>query len=1307
AWLTALTVAALALHAPASSYGQCTTDADCASQGKICVDGSCVRPGARNPFDAPDFPSHLPRRRDHEIFWVAESDAPVATGASGGSIDLSAVRYPLSGFVMTPQETFLSPNPLRGQPVASSAGRVLGTALEQAVLVSRNSNLAMPSGSHTLRVHSLMDVDARGSVEFGSPVAGEYRFDADPSNPHIAVAVGDLDMAREDYPSNEYHAEVAQVYQDPQVARPRLVVMSFEDSEPGQPAPPARTSTVLVDVPLLSTTPSHLAVAIGDFLPDEQPDVDLREIAVAGFDDVEGEVVIWFYNVVTQPDGSLALEEPMSPDSGSASLFNYTTGQPNRAFDLIGGRFDDLTDVSGAQVVGGREQLVFANLGTSDGFIQARTIYPRKVSGNWFWGSIGRSRYSADSVGMHGPSGDAVQPLGRGRLILSKGRFPGGEEGFGNDQACLFYDTNYGPVMQLIGFSSEPGAPVTGPYHGNTLVWPRQADLNARARQTDATRSYGIGGNFLEHRAERMSGDGNLGRSRIYVSFPEAGVPLSYGYVDSGGGFVGGSVVPVLDENGQELHEPFRLLLGLDVDGDNAYKRFPDAASGDVVYAGLGTRYSIAELVTLETVLQEPPKHVDYLPPLYTTVASGMLNVSQKDDFYVEFSSQTTSEETLTKEIQTDERFGDSQSLSVSGEVTVGIEGNSATVKASHKGTMKSAREDSTGYFSESASTVTLTSLARTESDDQLTLEAQSFDTWRYPAMGVVTVDEMQNELPLDEQPTSPTFEITFPGAPVKVSAGGRSVDAYQPLHINGNLMGYPSYDVAALTPGDMGSFEVLNDTDGDGVPDVPSTVQPPAGTPLWANQEYLTGSVSTHILQYSSSDMGASHSGSKDTFRSSDEWSVGAVVEGSSGYVSGTASVTQKYTTKQTHSVAKANTSSNLTALTTQMKIELPTIGNSNYNYGFMPVWYFTGGGGIKVAHSVSTTAAGSQSDWDTIYGRPDPALNLPNRIVSHQSGSGWVLNDGVSRQRAKGILIRDEAGDGLVTAPEAGDGLLITARVYNLSTVTPAIDVRVRFQAQEVVTDQTGPNEVGPRIFLGDRVIPCIASHGDGASCGSTPGAGGPNNMAEVTYRWDTTGFGPGDGASLRDWRIYVVLDPLDTIEETHELRDRFNDPLLGANGQPLDSLEKGQNNTGYTEVSIGEPIEGRLAGSTYAPDVWVDASSLELLRDAGPQVVGTSEPTAGTRYRFRGRIRSSAIDRRVSNVTILETGPDGTRRALAVRQLNGIDAKRGATVDLEWVPEQPGLHTLSIQVAEPASDPQPGNASASLAVRVARTR
>jgi hypothetical protein len=53
-------------------------------------------------------------------------------------------------------------------------------------------------------------------------------------------------------------------------------------------------------------------------------------------------------------------------------------------------------------------------------------------------------------------------------------------------------------------------------------------------------------------------------------------------------------------------------------------------------------------------------------------------------------------------------------------------------------------------------------------------------------------------------------------------------------------------------------------------------------------------------------------------------------------------------------------------------------------------------------------------------------------------------------------------------------------------------------------------------------------------------------------ASFNWDTTNFGVEPGRS-KDWRIYVVLDPDNTIDEIHESE------------QP-GTLDPGQNNKGF---------------------------------------------------------------------------------------------------------------------------------------------
>src|SRR5690606_29628485 len=97
---------------------------------------------------------------------------------------------------------------------------------------------------------------------------------------------------------------------------------------------------------------------------------------------------------------------------------------------------------------------------------------------------------------------------------------------------------------------------------------------------------------------------------------------------------------------------PLATLILADLDGDSAYFQTQGLLLGEPTHFE-------AQVRTLNTILHEPPKHVDYLRHL-----GGVVNVSQFDDFYAEFSSATSQSVSVARSTQTSSTTAESQSIS-------------------------------------------------------------------------------------------------------------------------------------------------------------------------------------------------------------------------------------------------------------------------------------------------------------------------------------------------------------------------------------------------------------------------------------------------------------------------------------------------------------------------------------------------------------------------------------------------------------------------------------------------------------------
>jgi hypothetical protein len=701
--------------------------------------------------------------------------------------------------------------------------------------------------------------------------------------------------------------------------------------------------------------------------------------------------------------------------------------------------------------------------------------------------------------------------------------------------------------------------------------------------------------------------------------------------------------------------EPFMptAIAAADIDG-NTYR------------LGAPIHIVVEDLLGLDYIIQEPPKHVDYLP-IDEDVPDGpwdVINVSALSGFNVEFMDsnlktfETKSTDTTNHKIGAGLEFGPNNSLL---KELAPCEMD-ADVKVSYD--YESSKSEWNSQYSERTTAFT----SKTEKDDFLAGKIQLIDIWRYPVLGYDTGDTTRKQA---------FKEIFLPGPKSPFSGGGLDhADWYQPVHQNTNVLSYPLISSEPYQ-NEMGSFKLPDGTDVPG--------------PMNDMSEYdFSGISQTLNIEWTETAGSGSEKSYSHTLSESADFSIG-----------------YKFwfidAGKMTASFHNSNSWGNTTdeeCYNTESEgitINVPSGDHENAAYIFQPAVYISNEGGhLKVAHAVDllTNSQGNEW-WRKQYGRKaDPALNLPNRMKwncrtwsqSECLDEYWTLNEDHARMEMRGFLMTENTPDPLSHAytplagpPADGDIVRLCARVYNFALFEKAEFFDVLFEY--IPVDQVA-DEIGSRVAIGTVTT----------SLDEIMNSGTGRSIREVCVPWDTRGLAD----SQYTYRFYVTVDPHDAVEgELHEWKEESGIRCMHGN------------NEGYWPWGAGIPV---LKPDTSASekkegrdDIRTEAKSLALLKNGrlrhAPGVVKMGET-----YKLRAHIKSTHDRSRFHNVTFSE-GPPGEGKVISVKRVGIIEGD--SYVWANWTPQQPGRKQLYVHISEHLGDTKRGNNSDRLPVIVQKRK
>ena len=704
---------------------------------------------------------------------------------------------------------------------------------------------------------------------------------------------------------------------------------------------------------------------------------------------------------------------------------------------------------------------------------------------------------------------------------------------------------------------------------------------------------------------------------------------------------------------------------------------------GKGYYLGEPVHLTIPRMLKTNTIIQEPPKHMDYLPD--DNGNWQIVKVSRERGFYSTLTDKTGTTFTNTHEDTTNFAIGGSEKVSAKETVSedFGILDADVTSKQSEK--LSYDYNSVTSSINGNYSSTTSQCEYHADRDDYIQLQFKLVDIWRFPVYGLK-----------DKNGLNVFYDVVMPGPIVeKLNGWGCDIsDYYQPSHENGNILSYPQISDWNF-PEDRGSY-IAVDEDGN-KHDLSSAMS------VFSEQEWSTGSGTigiswedngwtvkershTHKLNFNA-DVQVGFAGEADVITTKEKWYANIDLSFNTG---------KSWSTKDYSKSTLSNSEG--------ISLNLPSDADSNQAYRFKPILYSTKDGTLKMAHSVDPMGS-TQGIWWTrhYHGQPDPALNLPKKFHwtpdpdSPDYFGTWSLSKyRQDRSRMRCLFLthnepKSTDTDKLFVAssPTAGDVVYVSTKLYNYSLDTGTGDFKVRF-SYALYNPDLCDNE--PDLTtIGDVDVVSM----------------GPLEQRDVYVKWDTSGLGgetPGTGKS---YVIYVTVDPDNEVKnEIHELYGEDQSPpppsptptsSPSSSAKQTKTVWAGSNNQGYWPWDNSFKIVSKTDGKAKTSrDISVSSESLEVETTGDSEDYGKTVYT-NLPYRLKLKIVSSEVDDIHRDVFFYDNG-----RMFAAKRSFGLN-KGENDFYCRWTPETEGEHTISVKVSEDNDDTQQGNNTVSLKVDV----
>jgi Ricin-type beta-trefoil lectin domain-like len=756
----------------------------------------------------------------------------------------------------------------------------------------------------------------------------------------------------------------------------------------------------------------------------------------------------------------------------------------------------------------------------------------------------------------------------------------------------------------------------------------------------------------------------------------------------------------------------------VNTDPDAQYVLTAYDRTGSSLALGAPLIMTVSQLIHGKVIAAQPPSHSDW-------IGGQMINVSRNGSFALKMGDQETKEYDYSFTTRPGWNVGVTQSLDIKGSASAGVQGlDSASASAEFKQKFAANWSETDATFTKYSTTIQ-SQIQQTGSDDDIVQGDFVTDyVYRYPILGQLPdSSDGKSVLPAacNSGPCTPFYEVTIPGQVTPVSGLGKALeDFYQPTWQNGNALSYPPLVDGKVPTPDLGSYSY---TDDQGQTQTKTE-------PLMNIVNDVGGGSAVDSLNVTGQ-TGSGHKTDKaNDWTLGGEFTTGTKFEFSVGVIktSVKAKLSVGVSGGKTFSSTDAGSTTNTSA--SSFELDVPAI-DANKGYEIGTAYYNDTAGVAKVVHAVDLTANSEGREfWQRIYGvHPDPALNLPNAtLVTYDDLNVFdkvVFNTSASRQLIRGFyaLQPDDPSSPLTSGvpyaddPVAGDPVIFSVKVHNYSLVdSPAFPVQ--FSAVPVSSD--GLNVTGAPVPIGTVQSLPIPAQG----------------MVTVNApAWSAQAAGGG----AQNWRIFVILDPDNTLNEIHPWKGqdpcpvsaldpsaapgtvvdgKMIDPMTGG----PDDLSCGQNNQGYGQITVmPNPAQSLAAtpgatvknhkhkkgrhhnkhanGAEPNASAGVIATSLGATGPAEPagaslqssemavagssgdlQLAATATPAVNLGEPTTVVIHASSAQGTADILPVLVyDGPPSDGHLIATTQLDGATQADGGDAEFTWTPDTPGLHTL----------------------------